>query len=798
MRKHPLAICENCPLQDERYIPSKIVSDSKYVVIAEAPAYQEAKLGEPLVGQSGKLLNATFRNLGTDPACISKLNAVSCFCEPGKPPSAKAIECCKPRLQAELAETSGPILVLGNSAVRALFGTKGKPSISQLRGTNDTYENRPVVFTYHPAATFRSPNLLRVFEGDIRNLVSDADKLQIEDIDYEYYEGEGEIESLTKQLQTLQGKVSYDIETNYKQWYEPRAKITSLSLSPSSTRSIVIAGDLLYQQAYKDLLNWFFARVKPIAHNAKFDEPYLRSIGINVPTFGDTMLQSNALNEYKQNHGLKELANQYLGIGAYKHLAQTDEVLYNAIDTATTYALHEAQNDMLRRDGTEKVYQMLMEFHWLMSQVEYHGFKLHIAGLKKLEKELEIELDGLAKGLQETVRQSRDTQIDVAKLPIPIAKWIKSDLQYRNAVVRTLFSFNPSSSQHMQILVHDILKLEAVGEWPKGEDYRSTSEDVLNILEQHPVLEEILKYRKHEKILKTYVRKFLAKADPNGYLHPEFIIGGTETGRLSARDAVHSLPRTDTDLGRRLGSNIICENDEIIVVGDLGQAELRIFAVEAKVKFLIQAYQEGKDVHNEVVMKLKDHLTRYLHLDLSNPDHKSFARVKIGKTFNFGSIYGGGIPMLASQTGLPKEIISPIHAEYHKTMPEIKLYALKQMQLVYKQGYVVSRFGRKRRFYNIASFNRYDIQKEAANAPTQGSASDITMHAAIELQKQGFQVIHLMHDGIYAVVKRGEGEIKAKQMRQIMEETAAKFYPEVPWEAETKIGSSFGTLRKVQ
>ena len=90
MKKHPLANCENCPLREASYVPSKIVTDGKYVVLAEAPAHNEVKLGEPLVGQSGKLLNATFRNLGVDPQTISKLNAVSCFCEPGKSPPSES------------------------------------------------------------------------------------------------------------------------------------------------------------------------------------------------------------------------------------------------------------------------------------------------------------------------------------------------------------------------------------------------------------------------------------------------------------------------------------------------------------------------------------------------------------------------------------------------------------------------------------------------------------------------------------------------------------------------------------
>lgn len=797
MKKHPLANCENCPLREASYVPSKIVAEGKYVVLAEAPAHNEVRLGEPLVGQSGKLLNATFRNLGVDPKTISKLNAVSCFCEPGKAPPAKAIECCKPRLEYELAETSGPIMALGNSAVRALFGKSAKPPISKLRGTNDTYKGKPIVFTYHPAATMRSPHLLRVFEGDIRNLISDADRLEITDIKYTRYEELKDLVDLFGWLRACpEGVVAYDIETNWKQWYEFGGKITSLSLSPSTFESHVIDGALLYRSDVKEKLNAFFKKVFPIAHNAKFDEPYLRSIGIEVHTEADTMLQSNVLNEYKQNHGLKELANQYLGIGAYKHIAQTDIALYNAIDTATTMGIYHEQKKLIEKEGMNAVSEMLMEYHWLLTRVESHGIKLDLVKLQQLKVDLTKELADLKRSLQQFIMQQlKDVNLEIM-YPPPSAAWSKGVGHYRDTVMTAIFQFNPGSYIHMQILLYDILKLKAVGEWPKGEKERSTGEAVLHVLEKHPILEKILDYRKHEKILKTYVNKFLTKADGKGYLHPDFIIGGTETGRLSARDAIHSLPRNSTELGKRLRSTLVCEDDEVIIAGDYSQIELRIFAVEANVRFLLDAYARGADVHNEVVEMLATYLYFDLGLNLDNPNHREEARVLI-KGFNFGSIYGAELPTLASTVGIAKHVLEPVYKEYHKNMPEIKLYALKQLQKVYKYGYVQSRFGRKRRFYNISSFNKGDIQREAANAPTQGSASDVTMHAAQRLQKTGFQVIHLLHDGIYTVVPACERGVKEKQMQQIMIDTAKQFYPEVPWKADISSGTSFASLEKV-
>ena len=299
------ARCEQCPLKDA---PGPVLEPSnpqaKYIIVGEAPGYEEISRGLPFVGPSGQLLNAMLQEVGLSRSDVHCTNTVLCQPSEGAPSQA-AIECCRPRLQHELVEhyQSG-IISMGAVARDALLGGPRPKGILATRGEwlgVSGYEAEYFLNTIHPAYVLRNPDAAR-------DLLFDLRKAQQPYV----HVSKPEIVVCDDPPDFKSGEVVFDLETVGLDYQQDRIICLALGFSVEPTKVYIIPGDkLTLWPCWSNLLT--------VAHNGKFDQKFLEhQLGWNVNLDFDTMLAHYTLDERKTGHGLKELARVYLNAPDYE------------------------------------------------------------------------------------------------------------------------------------------------------------------------------------------------------------------------------------------------------------------------------------------------------------------------------------------------------------------------------------------------------------------------------------------------------------------------------------------------
>ncbi|HZJ89590.1 MAG TPA: DNA polymerase I [Bacilli bacterium] len=308
----------------------------------------------------------------------------------------------------------------------------------------------------------------------------------------------------------------------------------------------------------------------------------------------------------------------------------------------------------------------------------------------------------------------------------------------------TTQEINVNSPQQIAVLLYDELGL-------KGPRNRSTSVDVLEKLkDKHPVIEDILEYRKYAKIISTYIDGLIPHIHEDGKVHTIFNQALTTTGRLSSKNPNLQNISVRDEVGREIRKAFYYENSLILSL-DYSQIELRLLAAFAQETKLITIFNEGHDIHSETAKAL---------FPLEDADN---ARRK-AKAVNFGIVYGISDWGLAEQLKVePKESRLLIEA-FFKTYPELLNYREKLINDLMKDGYVETFTGRRRLIpeINDPNYQRREFAKRAAmNAPLQGGAADIIKLAMIKVDE--FLVA---------------GKYKSKLILQIHDELLFELHPD--------------------
>ena len=299
------ARCEACPLKDA---PGPVLepsnSQAKYIIVGEAPGYEESRRLLPFVGPSGQLLNAMLQEVGLSRSDVHCTNTALCQPSEGAPSQA-AIECCRPRLQHELVEhyQSG-IISMGAVARDALLGGPRPKGILATRGEwlgVSGYEAEYFLNTIHPAYVLRNPDAAR-------DLLFDLRKAQQPYV----HVSKPEVVVCDDPPDFKSGEVVFDLETVGLDYQQDRIICLALGFSVEPTKVYIIPGDkLTLWPCWSNLLT--------VAHNGKFDQKFLKhQLGWNVNLDFDTMLAHYTLDERKTGHGLKELARVYLNAPDYE------------------------------------------------------------------------------------------------------------------------------------------------------------------------------------------------------------------------------------------------------------------------------------------------------------------------------------------------------------------------------------------------------------------------------------------------------------------------------------------------
>ncbi len=519
--------------------------------------------------------------------------------------------------------------------------------------------------------------------------------------------------------------------------------------------------------------------IKKIAHNAKFDYLVLKRHGLAVaPLSFDTMI-AQFLIEPGSRIGLKEMALTRLNeemthiealIGKGKNQISMAQV---PVEAAASYAAADAEVCLrlmpqleaeLKRDGLERLmYDVEMPLVTVLAEMEFQGVRLDLDFFHQFSKELTARLAEIEKEVFAQVGKS----------------------------------FNLNSTQQLSDVLFLQLKLTPPDRGRKtASGHYSTAADVLEEMRgQHPVLDLILEHRELAKLKSTYVDALPAAVDANtGRVHTSYSQTGSVTGRLSSNNPnLQNIP-TRTETGQRVRNGFIAEEGNMLLSVDYSQVELRIVAHMAGDQAMLEAFRQGQDIHAATAAAIYS-----VPLAEVTKEMRRHA-----KAINFGLIYGMSAFGLTRRTELTLAESEKFVKVYFERFPGVKKYLDDTRRLAAEQGYVTTLLGRRRYFPALrSSLNqqmRQREEREAINAPIQGTAADIMKIAmlkipgALKLAGLQGQMLLQVHDEIVLECPQSELEKTAEVVQKTMEEA----YPlSIPLSTEARAGKSWGAMKVI-
>lgn len=277
--------------------------------------------------------------------------------------------------------------------------------------------------------------------------------------------------------------------------------------------------------------------------------------------------------------------------------------------------------------------------------------------------------------------------------------------------------FNINSPKQLGDIIFNKLNLPIKGLKKSAGGAQSTRESELEKLKGlNPIIDEILKYRELQKLLSTYIDTIPSMVDGKGRLHSHFIQTGTTTGRFSSTNPnLQNIP-TKTELGKNIRHAFIAREGYFLASFDYSQIELRIAALLSQDKYFIEAFNQGRDIHQAVALKV-------FNVSENEVTQEMRRRAKI---INFGILYGMGVNALRQNLGTDRKEAQVFYDNYFAQFPTIASYLESIKEFAKKNGYTTTLFGRKRYFRGIKSpipHIRAMQERMATNAPIQGTAT---------------------------------------------------------------------------
>ncbi|MEN6555177.1 MAG: DNA polymerase I [Anaerolineaceae bacterium] len=520
--------------------------------------------------------------------------------------------------------------------------------------------------------------------------------------------------------------------------------------------------------------------ISKVGHNSKYDLICLEQAGLRVaPIDFDTMLAEWLINPDSRNLGLKNLAWVRLGaemthieelIGRGKNRISMADVLieeaapYAAADAVMTLRLVEPLQAELTSHQVERLNRDLeVKLIPVLADMEQKGILLDAGMFKSFAQ----ELNGQIQRIEESI---------YARVGEP---------------------FNINSTQQLSDVLFKRLGLEPPDRSRKTSAGKlSTAVDVLEGMRgQHPIIGEILEYRELAKLKSTYVDALPLQVNPKtGRIHTSFNQTGTVTGRIASQDPnLQNIP-TRTELGRRVRQGFIAAPGAKLLSIDYSQIELRIMAHISQDEAMLEAFRQGQDIHAATAAAIYN-----IPLEKVDKNQRRHA-----KAINFGLIYGMSAFGLTRATELTLAEAENYIKAYFEHFPRVKTWLDNTRVLAAKQGYVETLLGRRRYFPNLQTGTNYAMrqreEREAINAPIQGTAADIIKLAMIALpdafakaRLHGCMLLQVHDELIFEVPEKELAETIATA-RSVMEHTMRL---DVPLLTEARTGSTWGELEPV-
>ena len=538
-----------------------------------------------------------------------------------------------------------------------------------------------------------------------------------------------------------QKSVCFDTETTSIKALEAELVGIAFSWEPNKGYYVAIPED---QEAAKKITEEFrpffeSETIEKIGQNLKYDIKVLSNYNMPVkgPIF-DTMIAHYLINP-DMRHNMDVLAETYLNyqpvsitelIGkkgknqlSMRVVELSKQTEYAVEDADITLQLKQHFQKELESGNVTKLFNTVeVPLVNVLTAMEIEGIRINTDFLKELSLELTKDIDRLEAGIYKQAGEE----------------------------------FNLASPKQLGPILFEKLKLVDKPKKTKTGQY-STAEDVLSYLaKDHQIIADILEWRSYKKLQSTYVDALPNEINPNTQrIHTVYAQAVAATGRLSSNNPnLQNIP-IRTERGRQVRKAFVPRNEDyVLLAADYSQIELRIIAALSEEENMIQAFKNGEDIHAATAAKVFG-----VPLNEVTREQRSNA-----KTVNFGIIYGVSAFGLSNQTTLTRSESKELIETYYKTYPKLRNYMSEQVDFARENGYVETILERRRYLKDINSRNavvRGAAERNAVNAPIQGSAADIIKIAMINIYK-----------------KLSEGNFKTKMLLQVHDELVFDAYKE--------------------
>ena len=628
----------------------------------------------------------------------------------------------------------------------------------------------------------RLPNLEKLLvlfrELEFHKFLNDYSRESIE-IKYEDYElvfTADQLDGLAAELLT-RGEFAFDVETTSVN--PMSAEPVGFSFSASEGRAFylpfghkVMLGELqLPRSAVLEKLRPILVsdKVKKIGQNVKYDYSVLRRAGIELAGAAfDTMIASYVLNPRRRTHNLADLALEHFGhkmikfqdvAGKGKNQKLFSEVdlksacRYSAEDADLTWRLYRKLAPQLEKAGLEKLYyEIELPLALVLARMEMAGVKVDSKKLAELSKELKAREELLRKQIFDLAGKE----------------------------------FNVDSPRQLGEILFQQLNLPAKKKTKTG--YSTDVEVLQELAKQHPLPARVMEYRVLAKMRSTYTDALIELIDPRtGRIHTSYNQTVTSTGRLSSSEPnLQNIP-TRTAEGKKLREAFIAERGYMLLAADYSQIELRVLAHLSGEPALIDSFEKGEDIHLRTAAEVFG----------VKPEEVTGELRRRAKVINFGILYGMSDFGLAQELGIEQKDAKQYIDAYFARYPRVREFLGEVLKEARKNLRISTLMGRRCFFPDINSNNqtvRKAAEREAINAPMQGSAADIIKLAMLRIDrrlsesKMKSRMIMQVHDELIFEVEHDEIEELKKLVTREMESAAQL---KAPLKVEIGLGNNW-------
>lgn len=798
--------CKACPLAGQANLcnPDMKPKGSKeplVYILGEAPGLAEDRANKHFAGDSGRILRELIPDKFADRVRFN--NVVRTHPPKGRAPTRTEVEACRMSIVKDI-EMTKPKAIFGFGNLPFDWMTDLGGGITKWRGRRIPVKvGEHTCWFYpmlHPRTVSQSSsytvkkNNEFAFTLDMKRAFREVEKLPKPFVHTKEYalsnityvtgaNGDDDIATIKRQLKIAakQKLIGLDYETNGLRPYSEGRKILTVGLS---TRKGSFSFPLRHSKAkwspkqlakVLDMFKEFLSEVKgrKIVHHLSFELEWTGFFfGHDLVRQGrweDTISQAYVIDERQGVLSLEHLCFQYFGINVKQvdSLDRTrldsypveDVLRYNAMDAKYHRLLYMKQRDVLNAEGLTKVYRHHLRRVPTMALTQLKGvpvdqkvvnkfYKLYTKRLLKIEKK-------------------------IAELPA-----IK---KFKN---RTGADFRPSANEDVRFVVNKILNYSV----------ESVGEEILRDV-KHPVARSVLKWRKTNKLLSTYVlplRPGSPDLHPDGMLHPSINTVRTDTTRTSSNEP--NIQNFPSRANKEVREQVKVEADEVIVAIDYASIQARNVAMESLDKALIKAFWDRYDIHTDWMERIAKRYPKWLDGGpkiLQDKDLRKKYRNMAKNEFVFPSFFGAQAKSLAGYLQIPEDVTKDLNEQFWAEFPDIKGWQDRLIRDYNRTGYVTGCSGYRR--HAPISPNKI------INAPIQADEAAIVCDAMARLSEKDhdkYQAILMVHDDLSFRIKKKKVDEYLEFIIPTMVNTPFKWAQVVPIGVEVSIGPDWFNLKK--